>query len=411
MPVAGAVLVALLAGAAGTTGCAGKTYHGTFRVSVTAEPRRGPADAPLRIGVSGLAPGERFTLTAATTDREGLVWTSTAHFRAGRRGGTDLARDAPLAGSSYRGVDPSGPLWSMVPATGGADRTWFVPGRPERAGAYEVRLAVSVDGVVQSRTTVTRVLAAPGVRHRTLTVRADGVSGDLYLPPPGGTGRAPVLLFGGSEGGNGLYEEAALLASRGHPALALCYFGCAGRPAALADIDLAYFAAAARLVAAQPGADPARLAVVASSRGTEAAQLLAQYEPGLVRDAVLFAPSRDTNGAYPVAGTAWVRGGRPLEHRPIPLDRVRGTVLAVAGGADGLWDAGAAARSLGRQHGADGRPYRVLVHPRAGHGVGGPPYRPAGTVLPDGTPLGGTRAADARARADGWAAALALLDR
>jgi hypothetical protein len=61
------------------------------------------------------------------------------------------------------------------------------------------------------------------------------------LGPGGLYPRAPVLL-GGSQGGVTPVSQfrAALLASPGHPALALCYFGCPGRPEYLADVSLEY---------------------------------------------------------------------------------------------------------------------------------------------------------------------------
>src|SRR5690606_40889625 len=63
---------------------------------------------------------------------------------------------------------------------------------------------------------------AEGVTHRHLDVGTDGVTGDLYMPPDAdGANPAGVLLIGGSEGGHGPKFAAALLASRGYPALAV----------------------------------------------------------------------------------------------------------------------------------------------------------------------------------------------
>ena len=92
-------------------------------------------------------------------------------------------------------------------------------------------------------------------------IRAIGPSGEIK-PPSGAARKAPVLLFGGSEGGRSFDGEAALLASRGHPALSLCYFACAGRPKELRDIELEYFVRAARLLRSRSGAERDGLAVV-----------------------------------------------------------------------------------------------------------------------------------------------------
>jgi dienelactone hydrolase len=189
----------------------------------------------------------------------------------------------------------------------------------------------------------------------------------------------------------------------------LCYFGCTGRPEYLADVPLEYIASAARLLRAQPQADPRRLMVAGASRGSEAAQLMAQYYPHLVRDAVVYAPSRNTNGAYPTncCGTrsAWTKGGKSLNLVPIPLDHVRGTVLAVAGGADSLWGSLSSAQSIAQQPNASGRKAKALLYSKAGHGIAGFPY------LPIGANGGGTRAANEQSMESSWPQLLQLLER
>jgi pimeloyl-ACP methyl ester carboxylesterase len=204
-----------------------------------------------------------------------------------------------------------------------------------------VRLAVKAGSRTVAERQLTRTWASSGVHRRTLTVAHDKLNGELFLPPTGGPRRAPVLLLGGSEGGVASPLSAGLLASRGHPTLALCYFNCQGRPKNLVGISLEYFASAARLLRTQAQADPQHLAVIGASRGSEAAQLIAQYYPDLVDNAVVYMPSRNTNGAYYQGcfscgrgQAAWTRKGRGLQLIPIPLNHVRGTVLAIAGGED-----------------------------------------------------------------------------
>ncbi|MEU6090762.1 acyl-CoA thioester hydrolase/BAAT C-terminal domain-containing protein [Streptomyces sp. NPDC047085] len=61
----------------------------------------------------------------------------------------------------------------------------------------------------------------------------------------------------------------------------------------------------------------------------------------------------------------------------------------------------------------DRYPYRALVYPGAGHGVGTFPFLPEGTVDPNSSgnteSLGGNRAATAAAEERGWPKVLALL--
>ncbi|MEU6965967.1 acyl-CoA thioesterase/bile acid-CoA:amino acid N-acyltransferase family protein [Streptomyces chrestomyceticus] len=374
------------------------------------------ADEPVHIRISGLTAGTKTTVTTHATDHRGMAWSGRAVFTADADGTVDLARDTPRAGT-YRGADGMGLLWSMKPAEGDPDATWFIPGAARTAAAYRVRLTVASGGRALAERDLTRTWTSAGVRHKNLTVSTDKVRGSLFLPPAHGPRQAPVLLLGGSEGGLADERAAALLASRGHPALSLCYFGCRGRPENLDGIPLEYFATAAQLLRDQPQADPRRLAVLGVSRGSEAAQMMAQYYPGLVHDAVAYLPSRDTWDAYHPGclscgqgRAAWSHHGKDLRLAPIPLDRVRGTVLAVGSGDDRLWPSLAAARSIGQQRNAAGRKHQALLYPKAGHAAAFYPYLPS-AVQGGGRPLGGTRAADAHAKADSWPQVLRLLER
>ncbi|RZU14962.1 acyl-CoA thioesterase/bile acid-CoA:amino acid N-acyltransferase family protein [Streptomyces sp. BK239] len=371
----------------------------------------GLADEPVHTRISGLASGEEVTVTARATDADGMTWTGRAVFTADDKGIVDLDHAEPEAGT-YRGADGMGLFWSMTPAKGDPDKSWFRTEHPQKVSSYQVRLMVEAGSRTIAERQLTRTWAINGVHRKELTVAHDKLRGELFLPPSHGPRRAPVLLLGGSEGGLGDPLAAALLASRGHPALTLCYFDCQGRPKNLAAISLEYFAAAARLLRNQPQADAQRLVVIGASRGSEAAQLMAQYYPDLVRDAVVYMPSRNTNRAYyrgcfecGRGQAAWTKNGKGLQLIPIPLDHVRGTVLAIAGGDDPVWNSLPSAESIAQERNATGHKHRALLYPKAGHAVGVFPY------LPDsgGSHLGGTRTANARAKADSWPHVLRLL--
>ncbi|MFC7656219.1 hypothetical protein ACFQV8_06595 [Pseudonocardia benzenivorans] len=91
-----------------------------------------------------------------------------------------------------------------------------------------------------------------------------GFYGELHRPP-GATDdpirRPAVLVVGGAEGGLALDPLAAALARKGFVSLAVGYFGLPGLPPTLREIPLEYFATALRVLAAQPGVDPARIVV------------------------------------------------------------------------------------------------------------------------------------------------------
>jgi len=386
------------------------------RAAITVDKPAALADEPVHVRISGLASGEEVSVTTPATDFRDMAWSGRAVFTADARGIVDLERDKPKSGT-YRGADAMGLFWSMIPTKGDPDQSSFEPSHPQQSRSFRISLAVMSDGRTIAERTLTRTWTVGGVRHKTLTVAKDKLRGELFLPPAGGPRKAPVLLLGGSEGGVTVINQfmAALLASRGHPALALCYFNCQGRPQSLADISLDYFATAARYLRDQPQADARHLAVIGASRGSEAAQLMAQYYPDLVQDAIVYAPSRNTNGAYPTgccgAGrAAWTKDGKELNLIPIPLNSVRGTVLAVAGGDDRLWGSLSSAESIAQEHDATGHLHRALLYPKAGHGIGSFPYLPFG-VENGGGSLGGTRAANAHSMAKSWPQVLQLLGR
>ncbi|MEV1144740.1 acyl-CoA thioesterase/bile acid-CoA:amino acid N-acyltransferase family protein [Micromonospora sp. NPDC049799] len=405
-------LIAVVVVSGGATACSAR--HST-QATIEVDAETALADQAVHVRVSGLRARETVTVASQAADARGRSWRGEATFAADGDGVVDLDRSASVSGS-YRGADGMGLFWSMRPPTGDPDQEWFSPGHPEVAGAFEVRLTVTVAGREIAARTVTRRWTAPGVTHRTLALDADGVAGLLFLPPENAVRRPGVLLLGGSEGGVGRKYDAALLASHGYPALALGYFGVPGLPETLRDIPLEYFVTAARFLRAQPGADPGGVVVNGYSRGSEAALLLAGHDPEIVRGTILYAPSDAVWSGFPNGGHAWTKGGVPVPRTAIPVTDVAGPVLAIAGGDDQVWRSAAHARRIMRRL-DDARvtaAHQALVYPDAGHGVGSFPHLAAGTsTIPPGTDvvrrLGGTRAADAAARRDSWPKVLAFL--
>jgi dienelactone hydrolase len=405
-------VLAVVVACGGVAGCSAQhSTHATIDVDAPVA----LADQAVHLRVSGLHARETVTVRSQAADYQGKVWQGDATFAANNDGVVDLARSAPVSGS-YRGTDGMGLFWSMHPPTGDADHAWYAPLFPELAGAFEVRLTVTAAGHEIARRTVSREWTSTGVTHQALNLGADKTVGDLFLPPAGTVRRPGVLVFGGSEGGVGTKFDAALLASHGYPALTLGYFHVPGLPATLHDIPLEYFTTAARLLRAQPGADPGAVVVDGYSRGSEAALLLAEYYPDLIRGAILYAPNDAVGAGFPGGGNAWTNGGVPVPQTTIPVAHVAGPVLAIAGDDDQVWGSAAHAQRI-MQHLDDAHAtvaYQALVYPGAGHLVGTFPYLANGTSLVHPvthatTVLGGTRTADAAARSDGWPKVLAFL--
>ncbi|MFI7361190.1 acyl-CoA thioesterase/BAAT N-terminal domain-containing protein [Streptomyces sp. NPDC050149] len=406
-----AVAVTCCLALSGAGACSSGPEHST-RARIQVDRAESLVDGAVRVQVSGLHPNEEVTLTAGAADYRGAAWASEAVVTADGDGTVDLNHARSRSGT-YRGVDGMGLFWSMTSQQKSAGKETFASKPPEQQASYKVTLAVKAGGKQIATRSLTRTWMSEGTTYQALSGDRNGLYGGLYLPPPDSPRRAPVLTIGGSEGGTSNRLAAALLASHGHPVLALCYFGCPGRPESLEDIKLEYFATAARFLDRQYGTKSAKPAVIGVSRGTEAAQLLAHAYPGLVSNVVLYAPSRNTTPGYP-HGIAWTRDNKPVDLTPIPLDNVKGSVLAIAGDDDRLWQSADAARSIGDEQSRPGRQREAVVYKKAGHAIGWYPYSPTAHYAMNRLSnrymdLGGTSAGNAHAQADGWPRVLKLL--
>jgi dienelactone hydrolase len=373
-------------------------------------------DQAVRIQISGLPANQPVTVAAEAATTQGPTWRAEATFVADPAGVVDLTTAVPDSGS-YQGVDGMGLFWSMDPDGGSGDTETFVPESVDGGRSYAVSLSATVGGDVVASTTVRRVFTAADVTVRELTLDADGLLGTLFTPPAGSPRRPGVLLLGGSEGGPGPIGDAALLASHGYPALALSYFAQPGLPATLRDIPLEYFAAAARRLGQEPSVDAAGVVVRGYSRGTEAAMLLAEFFPELVRGVILYAPTDRANAGFPDGAAGWTVHQQPVPVGPLAVDQISQPVLAIAGGVDLLWPSSSAAGELKRALDAahPGVRHEVLVYPDAGHGVGTYPYIPRAVapvhpLTQEPVRLGGSRPTNEWARADGYPKMLSFLE-
>ncbi len=290
------------------------------------------------------------------------------------------------------------------------------------------------------------VLSEPGTGG--VRVNAEGVFGNFY--PAVGKARAPgVLLLGGSEGGlgPGAVRQAQALSRHGIAVLQLAYFGAPGTPKALVHVPLETFDRGLAWLASRPEVDGRRLAVMGTSKGAEAALLVAADHPEL-KAVVAAAPSaavwlgidfssREMNSSWSrsgqdlpflrlgtppadTAGPAYVFTGyrlglETLTQHPeaaIPVARIRAAVLLICGEADTLWPSCPMARSveekLGKAH--PNTKVQALSFADAGHGVFGPPVDPAAPGYASLGAVGGTPEANNAARRQDWPEAPAFLD-
>lgn len=396
---------------ASLTACTGQAAadHASIRVSSPGA----LADQAINVTVTGLVPGQQVTVTAQTTDDQSRVWRSQAEFTADPRGDVDLATSAPVSGS-YSGADGMGLFWSMTTLPGEYDNEYFTPAQPQSQPTLPVRLTVTSAGRRLAARTATRYFMAPGETARVLTIGADGVDGVLFLPAPGTARHPGVLAFGGAEGGMSQTFTAALLAANGYPALTVAYFAWPGLPDQLQRIPLEYFVTAGRILAGQPGVDPAHVLVMGYSRGSEAALLLADDFPRLFHGAIVYSPSYYVNpsqvgNSFDTTEPAWTLGGQPVDPGPIPMDQISGPVMAIAGDSDAIWASERSASQISTELTVDGSRFahQALIYLNAGHGVGTYPYEPIGNAAL--VAVGGTRAGDDAAQRSGWATVMSLL--
>jgi dienelactone hydrolase len=429
-------------------------------------PASGLIDGPFHVVVRDLVPGTRVKLSASRPDDRGRTWTAVGDYLADADGRIDVDV-APSLGGSYEGVSPHGLWCSALPVEPERLSAYLdeLPKHPELGTAphldvsalYTVELRASVDGKAIAHATATRTYAA-GIKPEEVTV--PGVRGRFFPAAAGVPPGVPVLVLAGSGGGL-MDAQAALLASHGHPALAQGIFDYKDLPPTLRNIPIESFRAGARWLEQRTGAR--RVAVMGTSRGSEAAGLAASYFPEDFAAAVVYVPSHLSNGAIDESvhneGSAWTYEGKPLPwdqgetdsnnadasvHAStppgflatpyylktwsdphiaatigIPYERMRGPVLAIGAGADEMWPSFIGAEQIGRRLAAHGKADQAEVHiySGAGHmvsrvGTGGPlspfVYHP---VAKDFEATGGLPVANCEGSYDAWGKVIEFLAR
>ncbi len=280
--------------------------------------------------------------------------------------------------------------------------------------------------------------------------------GEFAHPPDPGR-HAAVIVLGGFNGGipAGAFDFARL----GYSALALAYFGAKPLPNDLDRIPVETVSHAIDWLDGNPTVDPTRIGVVGVSDGAALALLAAALDPRIKAVAVVsptayvwFAAVFDggydrsswtarnvqlafigPNAAAEAGfGAAFQKGGTyafrdlydaSLSAAPaatvaaatIPVERIGGPILCVAGDDDRKWDSAGSCATIAARRKAAHRDARdqVTIEPGAGHALS-IEGRPTPELLPAGKiqlRLGGTPEADARAAADERARVLSFLSR
>lgn len=402
-------------------------------------------DTPVRIRVMGAAPHSRVTVSASV-DRFGDRFASSATFSSDRFGTVDVSSMRPSAGS-YAGVDSMGFLWSMSSAGKSPVAFQFSP-------EYFLKpwtISVTARTERQSATvTFDRLVVAPNVVH--VEKQEGSVIGALFHPASGGCFRG-VLVLGGSDG-NPRKEEAAILASHGFTTLAIALFGRPGLQPDLQEVPVETVEAAIAVLHADPSVCAAPVAIVGESKGAELGLLAATLLDGIA-GVVAMSPSSVVfagigTSAHATSSWSWrkkpvpfVNGSTPdsvraniaqqrAQHQKvsyrdeylalltgntdpgaaIPVERIRGPVLLLAGSDDKVWPSDVMARQISDRLTRYGHAYadRLIIFPKAGHQIGMPYAMTGVDLLTSGIAAGGTALGNERADVAAWVEVLRFLD-
>ena len=389
---------------------------GPVRIVVT--PETSASDAALTIQVAGLHPGQHATVKVTSRDAKGVDWASRATFVADGDGVIDPSRLAPRAGS-YTGVEPMGLIDSMSsPPSPTSGFVYFWNRTPS-----EFRFTASVDGRVVASTNVQRYVipTEPKLVEHGLHDGERRLRRPLQRPVTEHGAAPAVLLFGGSEGGMAA-PLAVSLAAR-VPDLEHRVLRRAGPAGDVVEHPVGVLRRGVALARRPAGSRSSPSVGEGIWGGSEAALLLGANYPDLVYGVAALAPSNAVNCSNPCTSASWTLDGQAVPHtnlgQPspsdtpgavIPLERIRGPVLTLCGGADAIayscdYADAIAARLQG---GGQIQPHRFLTYPDAGHGVGTLlPYQPG--AASDAEHGGHDAAANWNAREQAWPQVLDFL--
>ncbi|XP_041660232.1 acyl-coenzyme A thioesterase 1-like [Cheilinus undulatus] len=346
-------------------------------------------DEPVQVKVAGLKSRQVVTVRARATEEKGVVFSSSATFRADGNGEIDLNEDPSLSGS-YVGVEPMGLFWSMRPET--------LHKRFRKSNAlnpHVVKLSVHEKAKDRMLAVATneRLLIGYGVSR--IPVKEGNIHGVLFIPP--GNGPFPAVLDLCSFMSE---MRASLLANKGFVVLTVAVYN--DKPANIRAIHLDYFEEAADFLRRHPRVGSKGVGVLARSKGADVALSLAAFVPGIeavvwingcnanvalplyyqkhqILSALMFDPSKmipTESGAF--IGKYAVDDPQAEENKAslIPVEKAEGHFLFASSEDDLNWDSKAYMNMMVerlKHHRKDN--FECVCYPRAGHYLE-PPYGP-----------------------------------
>nr|XP_046263220.1 acyl-coenzyme A thioesterase 1-like isoform X2 [Scatophagus argus] len=352
-------------------------------------------DEPVQVKVAGLRSRQVVTMRARSTDDKGVVFSSSATYKADGSGEIHLDRD-PSLGGSYVGVEPMGLLWSLK-----ADALHKRFHKISSLNPHVVNFSVHEEdgeGRMLAEVTSERFLIGDGVsRH---PIKEGNIRGVMFTPP--GKGPFPAVLDLYTFGGGLSEKRSSLLASRGFVVLTVALYGHDDMPKNINKVHLDYFEEAIEFLKKQDKVGGKGVGVISLSKSADLSLSMASYLPGVEatvwingccantavplyykKSQILSALMFDRSKVTPTETGAFISKyvvNDPLAEENkdslVPIEQATGRFLFVASEDDLNWDSKAYADMMVerlKRHGKDN--FETVIYPRAGHYLE-PPYGP-----------------------------------
>lgn len=380
------------------------------------------------ISISGLNPGEEYSVIANKIDSYDRSWISKAKFIVDNSGIIDLDSDKPSSGS-YKDADGNGIFWSMTMSSP-TDKDWEAP-MPKDYALIEFLVVSDIDTILKK--TTKQWVIPPSVEFEAL--EGDLIA-NIFRPKDTEEILPGILLLGGSGGGlSWARRVGALLASEGYITMALAYFNSGDLPQHLAEIPLEYVFEAIDVLKEEDQVDANRIGLLGYSKGAELALITSSRRNDIHCVAVIAPGSAVFQGfkppKYPVI-SSWSLNGEGLTFVPnnydshffktydgmylwyrtlnqydkveaasIPVEKINGNILLMSGVEDQIWPSTYMAEQIISRLHVNGfeNSYAHLAFPNAGHGIAEPPGHPTSSLSER---LGGTPSGNSKAREISW---------
>lgn len=230
-------------------------------------------DKLVQIKVEGLAPHKPVELTSKLVDDKGVVFRASAQYKADKAGLVDVSK-SPSLGGSYKGIEPMGLFWSMVPDKPHnklQKKTVLSP------AVVELEARNGETGELLATETNERGYMTEGMKR--IPLQEGRLRGVLFIPP--GKGPFPGILDLYTFGGGLTEPRASLLAGKGFVVLALAYYRYQDLPKRPENFDLEYFEEAATYLRTRPEVTGPGIGIISISHSGALALSMSSFLSGI----------------------------------------------------------------------------------------------------------------------------------